>query len=430
MFRKLTDRLVSVASAAAGWDDPQHIRALTSMGFTDDVSIRQALQATDGDVDAAAGLLLAMTSGSGTAAAPIDVDRDDDAVMRRVLQESARAEEQDRKRRARQQFRSAAAVKAGQAAAVRSSTTTTTTTTTSTSAGLAVTHPAVKLIPKLQDKTTEEQILRCADRLKTFPSAVDTLHRALTTIQNNPETASYRTVDKSQAGYQRTLAHATGAEDFLTAILFRPHGPTTLVLERHLVDPALLYLGISALEQTKLTDDYKNTKQKAVFAKTVQQLLSSSETGNDKAYLPEQQLEAQSRASYIAKLPTEPPEGTRGALMTVVLADQTLRRRFDGDDTLLDVLHWLGSQASAIPDKILTREWSLVDKNKYPLTPVHCENLQRHTIQYIGCWPSGMLEIVPSSEQWKLVGANGAGASTITDATSQGSSRGLGTLVP
>jgi hypothetical protein len=413
MFRKLTDRLTSAASAASaavGFEDSK-VRALTSMGFAQ-TKAQNALQATNGDVDRAAELLLLA---SGTQRAPIDVDavsgrEDDDAAMRRVMEESVRVEEQRRRNEA-SRMRSAAAVRAGEAASLRA--TRKKPIKATGTASLAVTHPAVKVTPSLQDKTKEEQILRCADRLKTFPSAVDTLHRALATIQKNPDNATFRSIDKNHPGYQRSVASATGAEDFIAAMNFtQQKGNTRFVLERHMVDPALLYLGISALEQTKLTPEYKEAKQKAAFVKALQQIQLEADSNTQ---------EAIARAGFISKCPTEPAEG-RGAIMSVVMGDQTVRRRFDGDDTLTDVLNWLGGHGSSIRSHILSREWSLVDKNKYPLHPIDCEKHQRHTLQYIGCWPSGLLEIMPSRDEWA---ANGAAVEG-----SQGPTRGLGTFSP
>jgi hypothetical protein len=77
----------------------------------------------------------------------------------------------------------------------------------------------------------------------------------------------------------------------------------------------------------------------------------------------------------------------------------------------------LGGHGSAIPDKILSREWSLVDLNRYPVVPLDCGTLQVDTLQYIGCWPSGRLEIVASTEEW-MNGSDGD--------VKMGSSRGLG----
>jgi hypothetical protein len=59
----------------------------------------------------------------------------------------------------------------------------------------------------------------------------------------------------------------------------------------------------------------------------------------------------------MSKCPSEP---AAGALLKVYLGngnsnskDRVIRRRFDGYETLWDVLHWLGGPGSQIPDNIL-----------------------------------------------------------------------------
>ena len=264
-------------------------------------------------------------------------------------------------------------------------------------------HPNVKMPTKLQHKSKEEQLLRCADRMKAFPRAVDTLFIVLTAIQKDPNNDKFRKIDKQNAP---SLA-SPGAEDMCVAMNFVARGPTTLILSRDRVDPALLYLGISALEATRQTPEYVEGKRKMQFEKQVKAMFSQVDASES---------EAIQRANYMSKAPTEPAEG-RGALMQVKIADDTVRRRFDGDDTLEDVLHWLGGHSSAIPEKILSREWSLMDMNRYPLAPLDCEENRNRTLQYIGCWPSGRLEIVPSTESWH-------NAKSIN--VKMGSSRGLG----
>jgi len=382
---------------------------------------KNALRSTNGDVDRAAELLLAQgppTGQHGDRAASNGHHNngrhdDEEAALQRAMQESLDMEEQRRKRQTNsgsRPNRAAAVHKAGEAAMMRAAgggKSTTTRNKLSSSGGLTSHHPDVKVIPKLQDKSKEEQILRCADRLKSSPQAVDTLYRALTTVNANPDTDKFRKVDKTTPGYKRSLANAPGAEDFLMAMNFRPHGTAALVLDRSMVDPALLYLGISALEQTKLSNEYKEAKQMLIFSKAVKEIMLSGDSS---------ETEAIQRAQHMAKCPTEPTDG-RGALMQVVIADETIRRRFDGDDTLGDVLHWLGGHGTAIPDKIKSREWSLVDLNRYPIVPIDCSQEEKlnYTLQYIGCWPSGRLEVRPSTESWMR-----------GSLVQRGSSRGLG----
>ena len=418
MFRKLTDRLSSAASNVLGTEDP-NVQRLVQMGF-DAPSARNALEASGGNVDRAAELLLSSGAGASsmitTAATPAATTSShhssEEETLRRVVEESYRMEQERQTKNdtaaatttttkaSRKAVRTAAMSKAALAAEQRANGV------VSAKVGLSHTHPDIKLIPKLQDKSKEEQVLRCADRLKSSPQAVDTLYRALTAVQKDPDNPKFRKIDKTTAGYQRSLVNAPGAEDLLKAMNYRVHGTQSLMLDRGMVDPALLYLGVSALEQTKLTDEYKQSKAKIAFAKTIQQVRHSADAS---------EAEAIKRAALMAKCPTEPAEG-RGALVQVIMAEETVRRRFDGDDTLQDILHWLGGHGSVIPEKIMSREWSLVDLNRYPMAPIDCQANQHHTLQYIGCWPSGRLEVLPSEEEWKERGEVVARA---------GSSRGL-----
>jgi hypothetical protein len=72
----------------------------------------------------------------------------------------------------------------------------------------------------------------------------------------------------------------------------------TLVLDRSRVDPALLFLGISALEDARKSSEYQEAKRQIQFTneiKTIHLQVNSSEQ------------EALMRANFISKCPTEPP---------------------------------------------------------------------------------------------------------------------------
>mmetsp|Transcript_28507 Transcript_28507/g.40330 ORF Transcript_28507/g.40330 Transcript_28507/m.40330 type:complete len:433 (-) Transcript_28507:161-1459(-) len=424
MFRKLTnltDRLTSAVtgsnnSSSNGNDDK--VRHLQAMGFPEQES-RNALQSTNGNVERAAELLLGSWTPSPAATAARPPPIDDDIALRNALKESLQTEEQSRLRQAqeaslqqKQQItqpktstKSAAASKAGQAALIRSSGSKNESVTKNT---LAKHHPNVKVPEKLQNKTKEEQILRCCDRLRNHPAAVDTLYKALTALRENPDNSKFRKIDKTTAGFKRSLANAPGAEQLLKTMNFAQLGPNNLVLDRSQVDPALLFLGLSALEKTKESLEYKQAKRNLLFSKQVQDIQLSANSS---------ETEAIKRADFMSKCPTEPPKG-RGALVQVVIGQETVKRRFDGDDVLSDVLNWLGAQGTVIPEKLVSREWSLVDLNRYPIAPIDCEVNDQKTLQYIGCWPSGKLEVQPSTQKWM---------DRDTDNTLQmGSSRGLG----
>mmetsp|Transcript_28515 Transcript_28515/g.36815 ORF Transcript_28515/g.36815 Transcript_28515/m.36815 type:complete len:121 (+) Transcript_28515:43-405(+) len=77
-------------------------------------------------------------------------------------------------------------------------------------------------------------------------------------------------------------------------------------------------------------------------------------------------------------------------------------RRFDGDDTLADVLNWLGGcYGDELLERLRSREWCLCDLNRYPILPLDVEKHQNKTLQYIGLFPSGKLGVRLSEDSWR-----------------------------
>mmetsp|Transcript_12865 Transcript_12865/g.18898 ORF Transcript_12865/g.18898 Transcript_12865/m.18898 type:complete len:428 (-) Transcript_12865:176-1459(-) len=419
MFRKLTDRLTA---ALSGNDDK--VTTLQEMGFEPNQA-RSALEATGGNVDSAAELLL-----SSTFPASNSVSNHDEFSIENAMEESLQTENQRIYRQAQEEslqenrLRSAANSKAAQATISRSKinstkakrangnskkarATTQNSTATQTVCSIEKHHPNVKVPPKLEDKSKEEQILRNVDRVKSHPAAVDTLYKALSALKNNPGNEKFRRIDKSTLGYQRSLAHAPGAEALLLTMNFTVSDSGILVIDRTRIDPALLYLGVSALEEAKQSNEYKEAKILIKFDEEIRSIKLSANSSEQEAVL---------RADFLSKCPSV-PVGGRGALIQVAFGDEAVRRRFDGDDVLQDVLNWLGGHGSCIPGKLLSREWCLVDKNRYPINPIDCQINSKKTLQYIGFWPSGKIDIRPSPLSW-IEGSD--------DKFDIGSSRGLG----
>ena len=296
-------------------------------------------------------------------------------------------------------------------------------------------HPKVKVPTKMGDKSKEEQILRCSKRLAPHPLAVDTLLQAFMHVRDDPSNDKYRKIDTHSQGYIKVLKDKPGALDFLKAMNFTERNTNTsgntigkdLVLTRDRVDPALLYLGISALEQIRKTEEYIYEKRLIQFRRDVTQIMDGSNLNANV----DQEEELIKRAHNISLVPSEPSNGA-GALLqvnfgpsqsevdydgtgsgtatanTMAMATtdtfekvQKISRRFDGDDTLQDVIRWIGAHGSIIPSKMESREWCLVDLNKYPIEAIDVNRDMGRTVQYIGCWPSGKLEIRPSTSQWR-----------------------------
>jgi hypothetical protein len=328
-------------------------------------------------------------------------------------------------------IKSAASVNAGKAAVSRFNNTSNNnnTTTSSPTTKLNKTHPNVKLPTKLQSKTKEEQILRTANRVKPHVMAVDTLLRVLLSVRSDPDNIKFRVIDRTNVNYVTYVRDAPGAEDLLLAMNYRRNnyatsGKNELRLERHLVDDALLYLGISALEQMRESEEYKLGKKLRGFHGEMRRIASKG--GDDHGHLQNlSQSELELRLQYMTKCPKEPPEG-RGARMSVCLGDERekitgglVSRRFDGDDTLQDVLHWLGGcYGPELLEKLRSREWCLCDLNRYPVSPLDVERHQGKTLQFLGLFPSGKLGVRLSEDSWR------EGDEIMDDI--HGSARGLG----
>ena len=316
----------------------------------------------------------------------------------------------------KKQPKSAAAINAGKAATSRfnnNNINTTTKTPKTKTTSLDHTHPNLKIPTKMSNKSKEEQIMRCANRVKSHVMAVDTLLRVLTSVKAHPDNPKFRCIDRTNVNYVKYVRDAPGAEDLLHTMNYHSMlpGANELRLERHRVDDILLYLGISSLEQMKLTNEYIENKKQLAFHKEMTRI--GKMNGSIMSSMSE--YETNVRLEYMSKSPTEPPIG-RGAIMSIYLGNENekiqggyVTRRFDGDDILNDVLNWLGGcYGNEILDKMgrnggnnAKREWCLCDLNRYPMLPLDIEKHGKKTLQFLGLFPSGKLGVRLSSVAWR-----------------------------
>lgn len=415
MFRKLANRVNEAVSNATSSlsnnSGDARVSELAAMGFRE-AEARHALRVANGDMAQATEWLLTHGSPVGTAGNPITIQEQstaigdstaqEDAELQRAIQASLKLENQNKSKNRQRTQQSAASKNAGEAAASRL-----TSTAKLPKKGLASTHPKVQMPKRLSQHDQEDVIMRCANRVAPYSLSVDTLLRSLKTIQGNPSNRKFHTVDTSTAMFQRSLS-APGVLDFLKAVNFHPNYNNQRTLTLSHFDAAAFYLGISALEQMQQkSTEYIKDKSLRVFQKDVAGLLSGKTTAE----------ELSARTELLSKLPSEPSR--KGSQITIefgiVLNKNNdtnndassepslakITRGFDHDDTLGDVIQWLGGQATAIPQKLETGEWKLVDRNRqgpgedYSFHKLDLKELKNRTLQYVGCWPSGRLAIVP-----------------------------------
>eukprot|EP00547_Thalassionema_nitzschioides_P015509 CAMPEP_0194244286 /NCGR_PEP_ID=MMETSP0158-20130606/10804_1 /TAXON_ID=33649 /ORGANISM="Thalassionema nitzschioides, Strain L26-B" /LENGTH=246 /DNA_ID=CAMNT_0038979719 /DNA_START=1 /DNA_END=738 /DNA_ORIENTATION=+ len=201
---------------------------------------------------------------------------------------------------------------------------------------LVQTHPNVQLPRQFQDQSRREQIERSCRRFMGYPMAVNTMYKTLKKIQTNPTERKYRRIDTKHAGYQRSLANLPGTEALLRAINFRPCSLDNSIWTMRHLDPTLLQWALTCLERTKQTPEYQHAKTELEFAKQLHQHL--------RAFPSEDELAL--RSVLLSYVPLEASEG-RGTLIHVTIPtfsqqqqSRIVQRRFDADDTLLDVIHW------------------------------------------------------------------------------------------
>merc|ERR1712165_602264 len=164
-------------------------------------------------------------------------------------------------------------------------------------------------------------------------------------------------------------------------------------------------------EQQRLSQEYQSDKALRVFSSQVKSIQDGVLRAPGISNMEEELVQ---RSAYLSKCPSEPSGGT-GALLQITMAgtntnssnnnpnnnNMKISRKFDGDDTLNDILSFIGAHGTILPIKLSTKEWCMVDLNRYPAVPLNVELNRNKTLSFLGLWPSGKLEIRPSEDSWK-----------------------------
>mmetsp|Transcript_17151 Transcript_17151/g.20789 ORF Transcript_17151/g.20789 Transcript_17151/m.20789 type:complete len:384 (+) Transcript_17151:186-1337(+) len=249
---------------------------------------------------------------------------------------------------------------------------------------------------KSSSSSLEKKMESRASRLAETPKALDALVFLIKAIENNPADEKFRVLKVQNRTFKSTIALSPAGPEFLKLLGFRAQGydPTTRLrpveyrLSRRDTDLAKLWMGKAVLEKAKEGNTYRLAKAKTDFQSA---LRKSLKTANEE--------ELRRRKEY-AKLLAKEPSGNSSISVIKIFLGENLEhsRRFFCDDTLESVVQWLGSLSSIIPDKLLMSEWDLVDVSLYPAKRIPIPESLGSTLQSLGWFPSGQMEIIMHKE--------------------------------
>jgi len=215
-----------------------------------------------------------------------------------------------------------------------------------------------------------------AARLAHSAVAVDTLLVSLERALANPDDERCRKVALSNATFQSRVGSVPGGIEFLQAVGYEPmHG--YLVLQRR--DAALLWVGKTALQEAQRSLAYRHSKE-AVQLRAALKLSASEYAAED----------ARRRATFLARVPEEPPEGEAGnALLCVHVGESRHWRRFESSSTLEDVLNF----ARSLPGTPLGSPITLSNITLRPAVRFDVKSQLGLTLQRLELWPTGHLQV-------------------------------------
>ena len=379
------------------------LHSLQGMGFSEEQAI-VALQAANGDLNRAVQLLLDQPQVAASTAPPpvprpplpptrAQAMAEEAASLQRAIEESKRDTAPSATARARQMPAAQSHALAAAEARMRA----TQGRGAPPSRGAQFGHPApappkarppaataaarvpAQAVAQLSGRTAggtpEERVQRCAQALAGHAQAVDILITSLNRALEHPNDEKYRRVNPSNPAFAATVGATPGGVDMLYAVGFEPvHGH--LVLQKR--DPALLWLGKSALETVRTSGQYQASKE----AVQVEAALGLSE----KSYSEE---DHKRRAQWAAKVPAEPAEGEAGnSLICCHVGGGHVWRRFESCSTLEDVANFVRS----LPGTPLSG-LKLSNVTMSPEVPLDLEMQKGLTLQRLDMWPTGHVRV-------------------------------------
>lgn len=217
-------------------------------------------------------------------------------------------------------------------------------------------------------------------------AAIDTLTYVLTTLRDDPTNPKFLSLKTSNPRFKETLGRTDRAkrasEMFLFNIGFECQGEWVAIAPTF--DRLRLKNAIAALHRIAKTEAYLESKRISDFNRVLEE---SQATADDE--------ERNRRLRFEKLLPLIPEQGAAGTTRITVDVSKgspSLTRKFHSDDTLTDVIHFVGSNRSIVATKLLDDSWRLIDE-----TLLHTRKMtkadQGKTLHALGLWPSATLRV-------------------------------------
>lgn len=241
-------------------------------------------------------------------------------------------------------------------------------------------------------KKFERKLQIITDRMAEWPQSVDALIFVFNLILQNPEKKKFKSINTTKKQFVNSIGLCGHWGPDLLKHLGFEESEGLFTLHSHRDDPAKLFMAKSALENVQKSELYLFGKEKISFYKEAKKSVdnaSAEEIGR--------------RKEFQIEVPREPEKGSAGYTYIRVYFGESAgtggsfySRAFYSDNSLENVLMWLGANVSSvIPEKLDQGEWELVDLTEYPHKIINMSEKNR-VLKYLKLWPSGVLDIQPA----------------------------------
>jgi hypothetical protein len=254
-----------------------------------------------------------------------------------------------------------------------------------------------------EDSRVEARLRKLAEGFAGHPTSLDTILAVLKMILENPTDTKYRRLRLSNRRFAATVVGAPSGIDFLLQLGFArdmSQGVEALLHTRG--DLGLLWLGKSVLEVQQQTAAYERAKaaldqqeKAAQEEKSFRDAMAASQTTASAE-------EEARRDAFRRRVPSEPlltgqATPTGASRIKLLMGEHKVVRRFASDDTLADVVTFIGSLNSAAPEMFATGAWALWDFTVHPPKQLACTGADApKTLYGLELWPAATLSVTPA----------------------------------